>query len=90
MNGPDKRNQDSTEDEHDSLFLNDTKIMIIVVMEFESFNHDGHQGSSEEHTKCILESEWEVLMSFVIVLFKMCEIMENIAHNEFVEEDDSE
>ena len=34
MDGPNKRNQNSTEDKHDSLFLNDTEIMSIVVMEF--------------------------------------------------------
>lgn len=64
--------------------------MGIIVVEFEGFDHNSHQCSCKEHTKCIFESEWKVFMGFVIMLLEMCEVMKNVTHNEFVEEDDSE
>lgn len=64
--------------------------MLVVIVELEGLNHNGHQGSCEEHTKCILEGKREVLIGLVVMLFKMGENVQHVSHNELVEEDDAQ
>lgn len=63
--------------------------MFVVVVEFKGFNGNGHQGSGEEHAKCIFKCKRKVFMGLVVVLLQMGEIMQDITHYEFVEKDDT-
>jgi len=52
-----KWNKECIYKEHDRLLLNDTKFMCIKIMKSNRFNGQGHQGSCEKQTQCVLEGK---------------------------------
>lgn len=88
VDGPDQGHKERAEDEHDRLFVNDSEVVLIEVVELDGLHCDGHQGCRKEHTQCILKCKREVLVSLIVVLLKMGEVVEHVPHYEFIEQHD--
>lgn len=67
--------EEGTEEEHDGLLFDNSKVMFVVVMIFKGLDEDGHDGCGEEHAEGVFEGEGEVFVSFVIVFLEMSEVV---------------
>jgi len=57
VDNPNQRNDECTEEKHDSFLLDNSPLIIIVVSEFQSFHQNSHKGGCEEHTDSVFEGE---------------------------------
>ena len=60
------------------------------IMVSDIFDCQSHQSCGEKKARSVFNSEWELFVTSMFMLFQMGELMEDPTHYELVEQDDQE
>lgn len=85
VDGPEKRDEKTIDNIHDGLDMNHTISLFIEISKHPVFDNQSHEGSSEEETQAIFDTEGELKCLRTAFSLKISEFMEEIDHDKFIE-----